>query len=155
MRISGSQTGQTRTAGKDFPIEGGGTITIAQAWDYAPTLSTTKPRATSSSSSEAPVEVEGPPPDEKRTHDRQTFALIVLAGLGAFALWRMHESDSKVDKETERMAQIWDRARRAKRAERIRQLMTGGHSEDDAAAIAESESWEHAAAPHHEHAEAV
>jgi|SRR5208337_746624 len=138
-RCSGSLVDSSLTVGRDQRIPGcrDTTASIVDAWEYGPISPAARAPTTGAAKEEA-----------QKKHDRSTLVIVGLTALAGFALWTMGERQTRVDAEEERMAEVEERAERARREVRIRELMLGnGHTRPDAEAIAETETWrEHVAA---------
>jgi hypothetical protein len=129
VRVSGSFVGRAIRVLLDTPIAGGGTHTVWQAWDVGPGRS---PDET----------VAGAPPSEQAAQPKSHTGLFVCVALGAigFGAWQYVSNSRRLEKEEERFNALEARAERARIGGRIRDLMTRGYPEGDAAAIATSES---------------
>ena len=125
VRASGSFSGARMRVLPDTPIAGGGTLTIAQAWDYGP--------------AQSPEEMTGA--TESPAGDRHGGILLagVLAVTGV-AAWRFIATGRRLHAEEERLNTLELRAERARIGGRIRALMSEGYPPPDAEAIAASES---------------
>jgi hypothetical protein len=133
VRVSGSFAGRSIRVLVDTPIAGGGTYTAWQAWDVGPSRDPEQRTG-------AGAPAEGP--QEPRPHT----GLFVCLALGAvgFGAWQYIATARRLEKEEERFNALEARAERARVGGRIRELMTNGFPEGDAAAIATSESLVHA-----------
>lgn len=150
FRASGSLAGRSLAIGRDYAIAGGAaTASVLEAWDYGPT-NRFEPATTGAKAKEHDDQ------EEQKRHDRSTLVIVGIALAGTFALWRMGQGTAAIDHEAERMAEVEERALKAKRETRIRELMAGGvYNRTDAEAIAETESWGTNGAGAAEHREAV
>jgi hypothetical protein len=141
LRVSGSMSGPTRSIGPDSPIAGGehnGTLTIIGAWDYGP------------ATEEAMRDPEGDHDDSEK--EKKTRGTILWIGLGIFAagmIYKFSTTRSGMSREQEHYDRVAERADRARRAGRVKELLASGHDHRDAHAIAEHEEWDRA---EHEHA---
>ena len=124
VRTSGSFSGARMRVLRDTPIAGGGTLTIAQAWDYGP--------------AQEPEQRTGAALPQEGRHGG-----ILLAGVLAvtgIAAWRFIATGRRLQAEEERLNTLELRAERARIGGRIRALMSEGYPPPDAEAIAASES---------------
>jgi hypothetical protein len=130
VRVSGSFHGRTIRVLPDMPIAGGGTYTIWQAWDTGPE------RAPDSEMTGAAPQVTQAPDSKSHTG---LFVGLVLGAIGVGA-WQYITHTKRAEKDRARLDVLEARAERARLGGHIRELMTGGYPEGDAAAIAASEA---------------
>ena len=125
VRASGSFLGARMHVRRDTPIAGGGTLTIAQAWDYGPALDPAEERTG------------GTPPVDDRRSSVLVCGVLAVTGIAA---WSFMRSGRRLEREEERFNALEMRAERARVGARIRALMSEGYPPGDAEAIATSES---------------
>jgi hypothetical protein len=124
VRVSGSFSGARMRVMRDTPIAGGGTLTIAQAWDYGPARS---PEQSTGAAR----------PREDRRGGILLAGVLAVTGIAA---WRFISTGRRLQAEEERLNLLELRAERARIGGRIRTLMSEGYPPTDAEAIAASES---------------
>jgi hypothetical protein len=115
------------------------------AWDYGP------------ASGEALADVPTPEQGAAKTEKTRTTVMWLAAGLFAAGMvYKFSGTTGASNQEQEMYGRIAEKADRARRAQRVRELLAAGHDEPGATAIAAQEHWDATLGPGdktHEHHE--
>lgn len=127
VRVSGRFVGEPRAFGRNMPVgESQATFTVAQGWDYAPSLGERAHAA--GAAKPAPA-----------TDHRGTALVVTAAALLGIGVWSSVRSERRLQRETQRMRAAIDRDEREATQARIGELLRQGHTREEAIAIAYSE----------------